>query len=58
MAASDYTDICARFIDPLPAETLANFIASQGVPSDVVDVWDSVRAERTAFVCSEAGSPG
>ena len=46
MAASDYIDICARFRDQLPAETLANFIASEGSPCDVVDIWDPIRTER------------
>ncbi len=35
MAASDYTDIVARFSDQLAAETLANFLASSGIPCDV-----------------------
>jgi hypothetical protein len=42
---ADYTDIVARFIDEVAAETLANFIASVGVPCDVVDIWNPVRAE-------------
>jgi ABC-type transport system substrate-binding protein len=35
MAASDYTDIVARFSDQLAAETLANFLASSGIACDV-----------------------
>lgn len=35
---TDYTDLVARFSDQLPAETLAKFIASLGIPCDLVDV--------------------
>ena len=31
MAASDYTDMVARFSDQLAAETLANVLASIGI---------------------------
>ena len=41
MAASDYTDIFARFTDQLAAKTLADFIAAAGIPCDLVEVWDS-----------------
>jgi hypothetical protein len=44
--ATDYTDIVARFTDQLAAETLAKFIASAGIPCDVVDTWDPVHLER------------
>jgi hypothetical protein len=37
MAASDYTDIFARFSDPLAAEVLAKFIASIGISCDLID---------------------
>lgn len=37
---TDYTDIVARFSDQLAAETLAKFIASAGIPCDLVDIWD------------------
>jgi len=46
---ADYTDIVARFTDEAAAEALANFIASVGVPCDVVDIWDAVRSERFAI---------
>jgi hypothetical protein len=46
MAASDYTDIVARFSDQLAAETLAKAISSAGIPCDVVDLWDAVGLER------------
>jgi len=46
---TDYTDIVARFTDEVAAETLANFIAAVGVPCDIVDIWDAVRAERFAI---------
>jgi hypothetical protein len=46
---TDYTDIVARFTDGVTAEKLANFIAAVGVPCDVVDIWDPVRAERFAI---------
>jgi hypothetical protein len=42
---TDYTDIVARFNDTVAAETLANFIASAGIPCDVVDVWSPVHVE-------------
>jgi len=45
MAATDYTDIVARFSDQVAAEVLANFIATAGVPCDVVNIWDPVRLE-------------
>ena len=32
MAASDYTDMVARFSDQLAAETLANVLASGALP--------------------------
>jgi hypothetical protein len=41
----DYTDVVARFTDELAAETLAQFIASLGVPCDVVDIWDAIRTD-------------
>ena len=41
MAASDYTDIFARFTDQLAAKTLADFIAATGTPCDLVEVSDS-----------------
>lgn len=46
MAASDYTDIVARFSDQFDAETFANFIASVGIPCDVVGIWGDVRPFR------------
>jgi hypothetical protein len=46
MAASDYTDIVARFSDQFDADTLANFIASEGIPCDVAEIWDDLRAYR------------
>jgi len=41
MAASDYTDIFARFSDQVAAETLARFIAEAGISCDLVEVSDS-----------------
>lgn len=35
---TDYTDLGARFSEQLPAETLAKFIASLGIPCDLVEV--------------------
>jgi hypothetical protein len=46
---TDYTDIVARFTDEIAAESLANFIASAGIPCDVVDIWDEARLERFAI---------
>ena len=37
MAAGDYTDIFARFSDPLAAEALAKFITSIGISCDLVE---------------------
>jgi hypothetical protein len=42
MAASDYTDIVARFSDQLAAETLANFLASIGIPCELVENSDAL----------------
>ena len=42
----DYTDIISRFSEPLPAETLAKFIAGAGTPSDVIDNWSVVDLSR------------
>jgi hypothetical protein len=49
MEPSDYTDIVARFADELTAETFANFIASVGIPCDVVELWDAVRRDLYAI---------
>lgn len=38
--SADYTDVFARFTDPLAADTLASYIASAGIPCDVVEVSD------------------
>jgi hypothetical protein len=38
MAATDYTDIVARFSDQVAAETLAQFISSLGFPCDLVEL--------------------
>ena len=46
---TDYTDIVARFTDEATAETLASFISSLGIPCDVVDIWNAVRAEGFAI---------
>ena len=43
---TDYTDIVSRFSEPLPAETLAKFIADAGIPCDVVENWSVVALER------------
>jgi len=40
------TDVVARFMDQFEAETLANFIASQGIPCDLVEIWNVVRPYR------------
>jgi hypothetical protein len=45
----DYTDIVARFTDEVAASTLAEFIASVGIPCDVVETWDPQRLERFAI---------
>ena len=42
----DYTDIISRFSEPLPAETLAKFIADAGIPCDVVENWSVVDLAR------------
>lgn len=42
---TDYTDIVARFSDQLAAESLAEFIASAGIPCDLVNIWDRVYPE-------------
>ena len=42
----DYTDIISRFSEPLPAETLAQFIADAGIPCDVVENWSVVDLSR------------
>jgi hypothetical protein len=42
----DYTDIISRFSEPLPAETLAKFIADAGIPCDVVENWSVFALER------------
>jgi|SRR5215469_273409 len=46
---TDYTDIVARFTDEVAAESFADYIASVGIPCDVVDIWDQVRLERFAI---------
>jgi hypothetical protein len=43
---TDYTDIISRFSEPLPAETLAKFIADAGIPCDVVENWSVVDLAR------------
>jgi len=40
MPVGDYTDILGRFSDPLPAETLAKFIAGAGFSCDLVELSD------------------
>jgi len=45
-AVTDYTDIISRFSEPLPAETLAKFIADAGIPCDVVENWSVVDLAR------------
>ena len=41
MAASDYTDVFARFSDKVAAELLAKYISDSGFPCDLVEVSDS-----------------
>jgi hypothetical protein len=45
---TEYTDVFARFTDELAAATLAEFIASLGVPCDVVNLWSGAQLDSYA----------